>query len=452
MTAVHTSLDFTLANGLRARRRLSDPAPDRKLTILRRVTKQFVSGILPRFTETNVEQSWNEQVFAAVLGYQTQFSHDQLPFHLKAKNFQRGYYSDFALGFFGVGPDRVLVSAELKGPLSSLDAPQPGTSYGGRSAVQQAFLAARQQPGCVWVVVSNFAELRLYSVKDPTTPIANVFLPDIADRLDLALLKGLLDQEALLGDARRAPELAAMTTMGHDHPGAPVAPADGQYRLIMRFTPSGAREMPLFRAEHALVMAVPNSPCLFRMFERPGYGLPLRLRSRLADGWIAVDGQNTSNGIVGRVAVSLLGQVQASFRFRAPDIRHDQTPRKQVEFAWLLNGLRFFGGVLESIYPMPSMTGPFGAELREAKGTYLAIHDSLVAPHGFNWGVAEIDDILAGDFAWDGSSDTLTNIEAVCACELAAHFRTPEGGAAANLDSVKRDIDQSNVQDSAHPP
>jgi hypothetical protein len=219
--AVKTTLDFTLANGLRARRRLSESASAAKLAVLHRLTKQFVSGVLPRFTETNVEQSWNEQVFATVLGYQTQFSHDQLPFHLKAKDFQRGYFADFSLGFFGAGPEQVLVSAELKGPLKSLDAPQSGKNYGGLSAVEQAFRAALQQPACLWVLVSNFSELRVYSIKNQRTPVATVFLPDVVDALDLAMFQGLLDRTALLGDARRRPELETMTNMGSEDPDRP---------------------------------------------------------------------------------------------------------------------------------------------------------------------------------------------------------------------------------------
>jgi hypothetical protein len=58
---------------------------------------------------------------------------------------------------------------------------------------------------------------------------------------------------------------------------------------------------------------------------------------------------------------------------------------------------------------------------------------------------------LAGDFVWDGGSgDTLRNMEAVCACELAAYFRTPEGGAAANLEMIKADVEEMNARDRAY--
>lgn len=450
--AIRTSIDFTIANSLRARRRLSEPAADEKLAVLRRLTKQYVSGVLPRFTETSVEQSWNEQVFAKVLGYQTQFSHDRLPFHLKAKDFRGGYFADFSLGFFGAGTERILASAELKGPETSLDAAQAGKSYGGLTPVEQAFRAAKEQPDCLWVLVSNFSELRLYSANASQAPVATIFLPDVADALDLALVQGLLDRRALLGDTDHAPELVTMTQMTFDHPGAPVAPKAREYRLIVRFTPRGNNELPLFKAEQSLLTAISQAPAWFRILQRPDYGLPLALRSRLADGWVAVDGYNNANTITSRIAVSLLGQVQASFRFASGQVHHDQTLRESVDFGWLVTALRFFGGVVEGIYPMQSKRGLFGAELREVKEKYLNIHNSLVAPHGYNWGVAEIDDVLAGDFIWKGSTDTLTRMVATCACELAAHFRTPNGGAAANLAAVEADIDAMNAKDKAlHP-
>jgi hypothetical protein len=448
---VQTTIDFTLANGLRARRRLSECAAEDKLAILRRLNRQLASGMLPLQKETNVEQSWNEQVFAKVLGYQTQLSHDLLPFHLKPKVHGGGYYPDFSLGFFGSGPERVFASAELKGPRAQLDAPQPG-KYKGLTPVQQAFQAALAQPGCLWVLVSNFVELRLYSIEKPGTPLVRVALADVSDVLDLALLQGLLDRNAILGSVRCPPELATMSKMNETHPGAPVPPAIGEYRLVLRFTPQHLRELPLFRAEQSLVGAMRVAPLLANFFERPGAGEPPRLSSRLVEGWVAVDGQNPSNYVVSRVAVSLLGQVQATFRFAGGTVLFDGAQRTQVELGRIIGALVFFGGVLEKVHPMRETPGLLGAELREAKGKYLDVNNDLRVQVSPSWGIADIEDILAGDFSWLGSDESLTNIEAMCVCELGAHFRNPDGGAAVSLNAVKLWIDNLKTQRSSAGP
>jgi hypothetical protein len=432
MSAVVTTLDFSAANGMRARRRASERNARGKLSILRRIERQFVLGTLPRATESNVEQSWNEQVFAAVLGYRTQFSHDQLPFHLKAKNYQSGYFSDFSLGFFSATNERVLVSAELKGPVASLDAPQ-GAKYEHMTPVEQAFRTGRSEPECRWVLLSNFVEVRLYTMEDDRTPLVRASLREITDSIDLALLRGVLDQQALLGDALHAPELSTMANLTDDHPASPVAPADDEYRFVMRFTPAEEQEVPLFLAEQGLRKAIVAAPNWPRLFQPRDYGLGVYLACHLRDGWVSIDGQSAQSGVVGRVAMSLLGQVQASFRFKSPPIRHDDVHRRQVEFEWLLAGLRFFGGLLGSLYPMTTIRGLWAAEIREARDKFMDVPHQLLANGGQNSGVAESNDVLAGDFLWDGGRDALEAFEAKCACELAAYFRSPSGGIEADL-------------------
>ena len=57
MSALRTTLDFSVANALRAGvLAAQDDAPER-LRVLRRVRRQFVAGTLPQFNESNVEQS-----------------------------------------------------------------------------------------------------------------------------------------------------------------------------------------------------------------------------------------------------------------------------------------------------------------------------------------------------------------------------------------------------------
>jgi len=114
LPALRSLVDFSSLHALRARRAAREPRPAEKLALLRRLAQKTVFGNLP---ETRVEQSWNEQLFAKVLGYRTLLSHDARPFHILPKNAaDRYHYDDFSLGFFGAGEDIVLGSAELKSP------------------------------------------------------------------------------------------------------------------------------------------------------------------------------------------------------------------------------------------------------------------------------------------------------------------------------------------------
>jgi hypothetical protein len=175
--AVHSRLDFSALHARRARRIASVQDAATRLAVLRRLQRQYVTHDLPhRSAETRVEQSFNEQLFARVLGYRTLLSHDNTVYHVEPKLTRGRRTADFSLGFFG-GEDarRVVVSAELKDPGADLDKPQSG-GYGGASPVQQAFAAAKAAGGCAWVIVSNFRELRLYRYPDQSSAFATVDL------------------------------------------------------------------------------------------------------------------------------------------------------------------------------------------------------------------------------------------------------------------------------------
>lgn len=432
--AVTTSLDFTTANRLRARRRLAEINAQEKLAILNRVYRQFVSGTLPRYSESNVEQSWNEQVFARVLDYRTQFSHDRLPFHLKPKSYQGGYFPDFVLGFFGVGEDRVMAAAELKGPLADLDRPQ-GEKYGNLTAVEQAFRAARAEPACRWVIVSNLKELRLYDVTNELAPLLVADLGAITDALDLALLQAVLGRSALLGDERHPPELA-MSDPTIDPPSSPLPPKGGRYRLIVRFTPSAEIELPLFVVEHRLRSVATRGPGWGRFFQGPGYDLSVDLQSRLADGWVCIDGRSVENDIGVRLAMSLLGQVQMTLTLKARPHQVDQKAHPLVEFVWLTNGLRYFAGILSELHDLKQTGGLLATELRETKDAFMYVDAAFLSPAAQNSGVAEVADILAGDFRWTCAGDVI-ELAATCACELAAYFRGLNGGIGVDMEKVK---------------
>ena len=93
LPALRTHVDFSALHALRARRSAREPHTSEKLALLRRLAKHTVFGSL---SETRVEQSWNEQLFAKVLGYRTLLSHDALPFNILPKNIaDRHHFDDF---------------------------------------------------------------------------------------------------------------------------------------------------------------------------------------------------------------------------------------------------------------------------------------------------------------------------------------------------------------------
>lgn len=182
-----SAIDVSWLNAFRGRRRNHHEGDAlRKLGLLRRLAHPE----LARLTETRVEQSFNEQLFAQVFGYRTLFSHGNQVFHLLPKNNVGGRFDDFSLGWFGDGEPLVLASAELKSPGCDLDAP-----VSGRTPVQQALTAASGIAGCRWAIVSNFTEIRLYVVATGLR-LVRARLDDIAGRDDLASLCAHFDRAA----------------------------------------------------------------------------------------------------------------------------------------------------------------------------------------------------------------------------------------------------------------
>jgi hypothetical protein len=64
LPALRSRLDFSMLHAMRARRAARERCTAEKLALLRRLAQ---SAHLPSLTETRVEQSWNERVFARLL-------------------------------------------------------------------------------------------------------------------------------------------------------------------------------------------------------------------------------------------------------------------------------------------------------------------------------------------------------------------------------------------------
>ena len=151
---------------------MSPPAAavDTGLATLAALQQRNSRGDLRALTESNVEQSFNEQLFAKLFGYRTLLRDGGAAFHVlpKAYSFSRTelrkYYSDFSLGHFAMERGEIIgnaiASAELKEFGADLDAPQKG-NYKGITAVEQAHNTARAA-SAPWTIVCNFEEMQLY--------------------------------------------------------------------------------------------------------------------------------------------------------------------------------------------------------------------------------------------------------------------------------------------------
>ncbi|HEY7950367.1 MAG TPA: TaqI-like C-terminal specificity domain-containing protein [Solirubrobacterales bacterium] len=108
--------------------------------------------------------------------------------------------ADGTLGHFtapGVGKTRAVI--ELKDARTNLDKRQ--LSRPDRlTPVDQAFLYANKFTGCQWVIVSNFLELRLYSVRHGQTIYERLWLRDLPHDDRLLEFLALLSPPALIGD------------------------------------------------------------------------------------------------------------------------------------------------------------------------------------------------------------------------------------------------------------
>lgn len=243
---------------------LGDDEVLRGLARLARLQHLYRSGYWSRLTESNVEQSFVERVFADVFGYATLLGsedaqHEVMPkIYVPLPNARRAF-PDFALGHFRADLDEVIVTAELKSPDADLDAPQGG-NYGGKSPVQQAMEAATTA-GAHWCVVSNTNEVRLYRVPDQHAH-ERVMLLEILSPADFRRAHALLSRRSLLGRTHtdRSP-LARF----HGHVAAGehmlVDSFPDRVRLVQRVRPQLAdKELPFTRLSAALGYALTKVP------------------------------------------------------------------------------------------------------------------------------------------------------------------------------------------------
>lgn len=119
-------------------------------------------GELDEVKEVSLQGAFLAGIFGGALGYRSMTDSADPEWSLVAEKTvsKTGKSADGALGFFSThGESRVVAPIELKGAKQSLDVAQGRTL----TPVQQAWEYANYSPGCRWIIVSNFREVRLYS-------------------------------------------------------------------------------------------------------------------------------------------------------------------------------------------------------------------------------------------------------------------------------------------------
>jgi len=182
-----------------------DATATRALNILARLRDRYLDGTIPSLTESRVEQSFEEQLFAEVFGYRTLLRDGYGQYHLRVKSYCNGLFDDFSLGFYGPAGDHSVVTAELKSPGCDLDAPQNRTPP--LTPVQQAHGTAAGDPNVEWILVSNFDEIRLYR-KGSMSDYESLRLTEIDTVHALQCAYALFGKESLLGGGHDPAPLA----------------------------------------------------------------------------------------------------------------------------------------------------------------------------------------------------------------------------------------------------
>lgn len=397
-----------------ARRLVRETQAVEKLDLLARLQRRYVECRLPKESETRVEQSFNEQLFAKIFGYETLFSHDELPYHLRPKNYASGVrrYDDFSLGtFWGDDRDSVVATAEFKDAGTDLDAPQTDRRNKA-SPVEQAFAAAAGFTSCAWVIVSNFREIRLYSAEDSRTPLATFDLHEIRTARQLAALCAHFDREALLATTGTSDMASALDPK---HPSTPIAAAKDTFRLICTFTPPPlATTIPLT----LLYDALRETAAQLLKVTRDAFDDTPVIPTTLEDGWVAVETEKV------RLAMSVEGQIRCSIRHPRTDGQAQINP--DAGFWSVAHDLYDFLAIVERL--SPGLAGIVSFELREIQGwqLYFNAKDLLRRDDKTNCGVADADDIFGGDVLWPGAQSRAATA-AQCMGELAIQFKSSKG-------------------------
>jgi hypothetical protein len=230
--------------------------------VIRAWQQQLSRGVLSRYSETQVEQAFNAAIFEKVLGY-LPFGQGLVHHIVPKRTAQTGQnIPDFVLGTFNphAAVERWRAVGEIKAVNVNLDLPQT-SRRNHETPVQQAFrYALTGQPGVEWVILTNFAEIRLYR-NGYTGAYQRWTLEDLCNDERLAEFHLLLCREHLAPDHGEPETLRIL----NDSLSAGMALTEGFYGLydlarqklleVLRQQPSfrDVSEIDIFGKAHKLL-------------------------------------------------------------------------------------------------------------------------------------------------------------------------------------------------------
>ncbi|MFA5080785.1 MAG: DNA methyltransferase [Candidatus Paceibacterota bacterium] len=133
---------------------------EEKISVLQSWLNSYKNGELQKKTETQCEQSFNQDIFVKVLGYET-FPREVFTLQPKANvETGGGQIPDATLGYFDKEDKRIICVVEIKDANTSLDKSQ--YRQGSLTPIQQAFKYKPQYKDCGFVIATNFIEIRLF--------------------------------------------------------------------------------------------------------------------------------------------------------------------------------------------------------------------------------------------------------------------------------------------------
>lgn len=239
---------------------------------LRVLQARKLNGVLRPLGELNVEQSFNERVFAEVFGYRTLFRHGIGDYEFKPKTYveplvrgNKRRFPDFTLGFYGASDGTTVATGELKPPDTPLDEKQSGY---GTSPVEQALVAAAQAQ-VAWALVTNCEELRLYRVESPQGESYEAFSFDDLSPQAFRRAFALFSRRSMLGEPGSLSPLERFYQRVHRGNRMYLPRIDGRVRLAMtaaRYPVDVEEMLPLSRIAKALGASVAER---FRPLEGP---------------------------------------------------------------------------------------------------------------------------------------------------------------------------------------
>jgi hypothetical protein len=168
--------------------------PETHLQVLTDWAESIRLGRIYAQSETALHSAFKSRIVEGVLGYKP-FSAEGHWTCAAEHRIGRGSV-DLALGHFGDDEATVVAPFELKGAgTKDLDAIMPGHN---KSPVQQAWDYAIAVPGCKWVLVSNYVELRLYAFGEGIQNYEHFNFASLREPDEYARFILLLDSDNLL--------------------------------------------------------------------------------------------------------------------------------------------------------------------------------------------------------------------------------------------------------------